>query len=453
MCKVLSAFNFFVMPPELLKTYLRFLFAFILSALSAMLGNILDGVIAGQMIGPEAVAAIGTSRPMTQGFYTLHLLIGAGGGMLVGLAIGKERRDEANGIFRTVVSVMFTVAAIATVLGIFVPKNIAQVFCTEAALLPLAEPYISWMLIGAFAYFGMYIMQTYVAVDGEPGLVPVAVIIDNAVNVILSVILIKYFNMGLAGAAIGTVVGHALAALLLFILHWCQRKNSPRLRFATGQPFRFSSVGRIAAQGAPLAIASMCLTALLYSANIIIMDTLGKDGMFIYAVALNLLLVYNLFLAGSCQTLQSLGAIERGKGGPGFGQVVRFTYLLLAASSTLVCVFAWICPGLIASLFGGGERPELLAATNSALRVFAPSFILFCLIYVHMIVSKLKKKSGVALFISFALSLTVIPVLWAFAHFAPAYIWWSYLVAYLIEIAAIGGIEFLGLKRTRSNES
>ena len=431
------------MTAELRRTYFRYLIAFVLTALSTMLGNILDGIIAGQLIGAEAVAAIGTSRPLTQGFYTLHLLVGAGGGMLVGLAIGKKRRDEANVIFRAVVCTMGVIAAVATIVGATMPQAVTRFFCTEAALQPLAEPYVFWMMVGAFAYFGMYLMQTYVAVDGEPVLVTVAVVVDNVVNVLLSVALIKYFDMGVAGAAIGTVVGHALAAVLLLALHWARRSSAPRLNFSTSQPSNFSTLRRIVSQGAPLAIASMSLTALLFSANRIIMDTLGKDGMFIYAVALNLLLVYNLFLAGSCQTLQSLGAIEKGKGGPGFGEVVKFTYLLLTVSSAVVCVFAWICPGVIASLFGGGKRPELLAATNSALRVFAPSFILFCLIYVHMIVCKLEKKSGIALFISFALSLTVIPVLWAFARFAPAYIWWSYLVAYFVEIAMIAAFEYL----------
>ena len=438
------------MTAELRKTYFRYLIAFVLTALSTMLGNILDGIIAGQLIGAEAVAAIGTSRPLTQGFYTLHLLVGAGGGMLVGLAIGKKHRDEANSVFRAVVGVMGVIAAVATIVGATMPQAVTRFFCTEAALQPLAEPYVFWMMVGAFAYFGMYLMQTYVAVDGEPVLVTVAVVVDNVVNVLLSVTLIHYFDMGVAGAAIGTVVGHALAAVLLLALHWARKSSAPRLNFSTSQPSNFSTLRRIVSQGAPLAIASMSLTALLFSANRIIMGALGKDGMFIYAVALNLLLVYNLFLAGSCQTLQSLGAIEKGKGGSGFGEVVKFTYLLLTVSSTLVCVFAWICPGMIASLFGGGKRPELLAATNSALRVFAPSFILFCLIYVHMIVCKLEKKSGVALFISFALSLTVIPVLWAFARFAPAYIWWSYLVAYFIEIAMIAVFERL---KSRSHES
>ena len=444
------------MTAALRKTYFRYLIAFVLTALSTMLGNILDGIIAGQLIGADAVAAIGTSRPLTQGFYTLHLLIGAGGGMLAGLAIGKKRRDEANVVFRTVVCTMAAIAAVATAVGATMPQAVTRFFCTDAALQPLAEPYVFWMMVGAFAYFGMYLMQTYVAVDGEPGLVTGAVVVDNTVNVILSVVLIKYFDMGVAGAAIGTVVGHALAALLLLVLHWRPRRDRAVLGFRATPSIEQSNnpnnrtILRIVSQGAPLAIASMSLTALLYSANLIIMGTLGKDGMFIYAVALNLLLVYNLFLAGSCQTLQSLGAIEKGKGGPGFGEVVKFTYLLLAVSSTAVCVFAWICPGVIASLFGGGKRPELLAATNSALRVFAPSFILFCLIYVHMIVCKLEKKSGIALFISFALSLTVIPVLWTFARFAPAYIWWSYLVAYVIEIAAISVFERMNFRRSGS---
>ena len=42
-----------------------------------------------------------------------------------------------------------------------------------------------------------------------------------------------------------------------------------------------------------------------------------------------------------------------------------------------------------------------------------------------------------ALFISLALSLTVIPVLWIVSHAAPDYLWYSYLIAYAIEAIAI----------------
>lgn len=432
------------MPRELLKTYLRYVFAFILSALSTMLGNVLDGVIVGQMIGPDAVAAVGMSRPLLQAYFTLNLMIGAGGGMLVGIEIGKGCRDAANGVFRASAIVLGSAAALATVLGLTIPRAVTQVFCTESALLPMAEPYFFWMLAGAVCYFGMYLLETFVAVDGEPGLVTVAVVIDNVVNLGLSIVLIKFFDLGIAGAALGTAIGHALAALLLLILHWGRKGKTQRLGLKTSGSRFFPTLRRIASQGMPLAISSICLTLLLYCANVIIMNALGKDGMFIYAVAINLLLVYNLFLAGATQTLQSLGAIERGKGGPGFGQVVRFTYFLLITASLLLCIFVWIRPGVIVSLFGGGDQAELFSAASSALRVFAPSFMLFCLIAIHLVVCKLKGNDGMAIFISFALSLTVIPILWLFAHYFPAYIWWSYLVAYVLEIAVIAVWEMRG---------
>jgi hypothetical protein len=71
----------------------------------------------------------------------------------------------------------------------------------------------------------------------------------------------------------------------------------------------------------------------------------------------------------------------------------------------------------------------MLAESNHALRVFALSFIPFCYIYVLMIIYKLYSYHKMALFISLALSLTVIPVLWAMSQWAPKAIWYSYLVA------------------------
>ena len=58
-------------------------------------------------------------------------------------------------------------------------------------------------------------------------------------------------------------------------------------------------------------------------------------------------------------------------------------------------------------------------------------------IYLIMIVYKLYNQNRMSLFISFALSLTVIPVLWAMLRIAPQYIWYSYLIAYIIEIIMI----------------
>jgi Na+-driven multidrug efflux pump len=198
-----------------------------------------------------------------------------------------------------------------------------------------------------------------------------------------------------------------------------------------------SSVAKIVSQGAPLAVASISLTLLLLSANTIVLSTLGRTGIFAFAVCMNLLQVYNLFLSGTCQTLQSLGAIQVGKGNAdGLSVVLRKAFRFITVAMAVTCVFVWIDPQAIAALFGADE-PDMIQETDHALRVFALSFIPFCYIYTVMIVYKLYGHHKMALFISFALSLTVIPVLWIVSKLMPDMLWYSYLIAYVIEILLI----------------
>ena len=102
----------------------------------------------------------------------------------------------------------------------------------------------------------------------------------------------------------------------------------------------------------------------------------------------------------------------------------------------VICIIVWVDPGVISRLFGADDS-TLLANSNHALRIFSLSFIPFCYIYAIMIVYKLYGYHRMALFISFALSLTVIPVLWVVSNAAPDFLWYSYLIAYIIEMIAI----------------
>lgn len=447
--------GFLSLPRELLRSYFKYVFAFILTALSVELGNILDGVMVGQIIGPDAVAAVGTTLSLLQGYYSVYVLLGGGGGMLVGLAIGKGRRDEASRIFSVAVVAVLGLSILLSIAGLVATDPIAAQFCTNPQLQPLATSYMRWMLLAAPVYFGFFLVQTFVAVDGEPGLVTAAVTTDGVVNVGVSVLLMKFTSLGVAGAAIGTVVGHAVAGLLLVAIHWRPRRDRAVLGF------RFPAVSkteqseqsdnrtilRIISQGAPLAISSFCTTAQYFFCNRIVMNALGKDGMFVYAVSLNVLPVFQLFIGGASQTMQTLGAVEKGKGGDGFAQIVRLSYWFLCISMSVVCIVFCSCPETVVRLFGGGDRPELIPAAASALRLFSPSFVLLALLYVHMVVQKLRGRNAESMFISLTLMLMPVPAMWALARFATDWIWWGYLGGNAVEIVLIGLFEFIERNR------
>ena len=416
--------------------FYSYLGAYILVALSGCLGNVVDGIIVGNLISEDGVSAINLSKPINQFIYTLQLLINAGAGMLVAYALGQKDIAQARRFFTRALMLSIGVSLLLSIFGgILFPDETARMLCSNEQILPLARDYMQVLLLGNPAFILMWGLSTMVGVDGKPKLVSAAVIIDNAVNLLLDIVFIQCFGWGITGSSAATVVGH-IVGIAILLSHWwnpANRRLTPMFSFDG----LLSSWRRILSQGAPLAIASISLTLLMLSANTIVLSTLGRTGIFAFAVCMNLLQVYNLFLSGTCQTLQSLGAIQVGKKNEeGLHTILHRAFRFITAAMAVICILVWVFPESIARLFGA-EEATMLAECIHALRIFALSFIPFCYIYVFMIVYKLYGQHRMALFISFALSLTVIPVLWLMARWQPSMLWYSYLIAYLIEAVAI----------------
>ena len=418
------------------KQFYNYLWAYILVALSGCLGNVVDGIIVGNLISEDGVSAINLSKPINQFIFTLHLLINAGAGMLVAYALGQKNIADARRFFTRALTLSMSIGILLSIFGgLLFPNQTAHLLCSNEQILPLARDYMQVLLLGNPAFILMWGLSTMVGVDGKPKLVSLAVIIDNAVNLCLDIVFIQFFGWGIIGSSAATVVGH-LVGIAILLSHWWNPANR-RLLPTFSADGLIASWRRIISQGAPLAIASISLTLLLLSANTIVLSTLGRTGIFAFAVCMNLLQVYNLFLSGTCQTLQSLGAIQVGKKDEdGVRTVLRKAFRFITVAMIVTCVFVWIAPSVIAKLFGASQ-PEMILECEKALRIFALSFIPFCYIYVIMIVYKLYSQHRMALFISFALSLTVIPVLWLMARIYPNLLWYSYLIAYIIEAIII----------------
>ena len=418
---------------ELSSRFWRYLSSSILITLSGALGVIVDSIIVGNLIGSDGVSAINLNSTVIQLLMTISLIIASGGGMLAGYAIGRKDFDNARYIFTQSTLGSIIVGVIFAVIGIFFSNQLTSILCQNDALYTMVHDYLRVVLFGAPAYMLMWGISTMIIVDGSPRLASLAIIIDNIANLILDVVFIKIFDMGIAGSSLATVVGH-LIAVAIMMLHFRNKNRVLHLSFKGG---KLSQWRDIISQGAPLAIASICLTLLLFTSNKMVLTAVGREGIFVFSVCMNLLQVYNFFLAGTCRSLQTLGAVligERNSDGIRFVFGKSFRFITIAMIIT--CVYVWIFPSSIATLFGA-DNADIIKECNYALRIFAISFVPFCYIYFIMIIFKLLSFNRMSLFISLILSLTVIPVISLMAHYAAEYIWYSYLIAYIIEIIAI----------------
>lgn len=418
---------------ELNSRFWRYLSSSILITLSGALGVIVDSIIVGNLIGSDGVSAINLNSTVIQLLMTISLIIASGGGMLAGYAIGRKDFDNARYIFTQSTLGSIIVGVIFAVIGIFFSNQLTSILCQNDALYTMVHDYLRVVLFGAPAYMLMWGISTMIIVDGSPRLASVAIIIDNIANLILDVVFIKIFDMGIAGSSLATVVGH-LIAVAIMMLHF---RNKNRVLHLSLKGGKLSQWRDIISQGAPLAIASICLTLLLFTSNKMVLAAVGREGIFVFSVCMNLLQVYNFFLAGTCRSLQTLGAVLIGeRNSDGIRFVFGKSFMFITIAMIITCVYVWIFPSSIATLFGA-DNADIIKECNYALRIFAISFVPFCYIYFIMIIFKLLSFNRMSLFISLILSLTVIPVISLMAHYAAEYIWYSYLIAYIIEIMAI----------------
>ena len=423
------------------KVFRRFLLSSILIALSGCLGNIVDSIIVGHLIGEDGVSAINLAKPVVQFMFSMSLLLASGAGMLIGMELGKQEHEKAAFTFSLSTIGCIAFGLLMTLCGVFFTEPIAHWLCANEQLYSGTHEYLRPMMLGAPMYMLAWGMATLVGVDGSPRLGSAAILVDNAVNLCLDIVFIQWLHLGIEGSSVATVIGHVVG-IGIMCHHFWYKENHLKFKFQISN--LQSQTGQILSQGLPLALASICLTALLYCANSIVLNSLGRVGIFAFAVCMNLLQLYNMFLSGASRTLQSLGAIQVGKGdNEMFKRVIRKSFRFITIAMLVTCVAIWIFPEYITRFFGADE-PDLIEAGARALRIFAFSFVPYCYIYVLMVVYKLYNYHKIALFISLALSLMVIPALWLMAKYDPNYLWYSYLIAYAVEAVLIFLFHMIG---------
>ena len=113
------------------KEFRVFLWSSILIALSACLGNVVDSIIVGNLIGENGVSAINLSKPVTQFMFTVSMLLSTGAGMLVGMELGKKDYSRASYIYTLSTIGCLAFGLLQTVAGVFFTDDITGWLCSH----------------------------------------------------------------------------------------------------------------------------------------------------------------------------------------------------------------------------------------------------------------------------------------------------------------------------------
>lgn len=429
------------------KAFRMFLGASILSALSSMLGNIVDGVVVSHLVDYNAMSATSLGKTLLQANYTFYQLIGLGASILAAKALGENDRGRVHSLFTLSLVVLLAFGLLETVVGIVCPDVVVDAMCKDAALRDYTSEYFTPLLVGGPVFLVVSFLGGFVAIDGAPGLVSKAVVVANVANLILDVTFISVLDMGVMGSAVATVIGNVIA-IGMISMHFVRGRSQYRLtglnRFSASV---VSLLKEMCNAGFPFFAASVCMTVYLYCSQTIIGTHLGYEGLFVFSVVLNIMSIYNMFVTGACTTMQQLAALQIGlNDGYGHRLTVFSAFRFLNITLGVACMVLLAFPEVVMCLF---DCPEgLLAECSYAVRIYGVAFWLFCVLYLLMVNYKLLGLESLANVISVATSLCVVPVIWFCAVYCREMVWWSNFVAYAVVFVCVVLFSlYVGMKR------
>ncbi len=196
------------------KLIIMFSVPSIISMVVNALYNIVDQIFIGQGVGYLGNGATNVVMPMTVIVLAFALLVGDGAASYLSLKLGEGNSvDAAKGIGNAITSTVLIGIVLCIIFNIFL-QPLCILFGATEGNLPYAMDYgriISFGVVFASISAGM---SGIIRADGKPKYTMAGLLVGCIVNIILDPIFIFVFHWGVKGAALATITGQLINALI-----------------------------------------------------------------------------------------------------------------------------------------------------------------------------------------------------------------------------------------------
>ena len=187
----------------------------ILAMMVTSLYNTVDRAFIGSIkdVGALAISGLGVTMPLFTILGAFCVGIAIGGSTNISIKLGEGNKEEAERILGNTFALEIVVAIAIMIIGAFFLDDILYIFGASIDTIKYARDYMSVIFFGTWFNLPGFALNSAIRAEGRPKLAATMMIISCILNLILDPIFIFGFDMGIKGAAIGTI----MCQLLVFI--------------------------------------------------------------------------------------------------------------------------------------------------------------------------------------------------------------------------------------------
>ena len=341
-----------------------------------LLYNVVDRIYIGHIpeIGGAALTGVGLFTPILMLITAFAMLAGAGGAPRAAIAMGKGDRDTAEKIVANCFTVLLLLAVVLTGVFYVTLPTLVRLFGGSDVTLPYAVQYGRIYVLGSVFVLVVMGMNPFITTQGFAGTSMLTTVIGAVINIVLDPIFIFVFDMGVAGAAIATVLSQAVSAV------WILRFLTGRKTILRLKARNMLLQGKIILPCLALGISSFVMVSTESILSVSFTSSLSRYGGDVAVGAMTILSSVMQFamlpLQGIAQGAQPISSYNYGARN---ADRVRQTFWLLLRVCLVYSMVLWAGIMLFPRGFAGIFTPdaELLDFTARALRIYCAMLFLF----------------------------------------------------------------------------
>ena len=354
------------------RVLINFALPLLIGNIFQQLYNTVDSIVVGNYVSKQALAAVGCTGPIINALIGIFVGLSGGAGVVISQYYGAKDRDMLHSSVQTTVALTLIMCVVLTVLGVLFTPYMLRLMDTPDDVFPEAVEYLRIYFMGVSGLLLYNIGSGILRAVGDSTHPLYFLIFSALTNTVLDVLFVKYFRMGIAGAAVATIVAQGLSAILvigMLIRSDADYRIDPRRPQLKGSLLR-----KICAIGIPTAI-QMGITAF---SNIFVQSYINHfesscmAGWAAYNKidAFALLPLMSLSMSITTFMGQNLGAgkFDRAKKGPITCLGISFGIVILILIPLMI-----FAPQLV-SLFNREE--EVLSFGTLFIRMISPFYLL-----------------------------------------------------------------------------
>lgn len=355
------------------RSLLRFALPNTVMMVFLSLYTIVDGIFISRYVGTLALSAINMAYPLNCLQMALGIMLASGGSAVIARKMGQGHDQAARRDFTCVVAVSAAIGVVFLAAGGLFLDEMLHLLGTSPAQMDPCRTYTRILLLFAPAFFLQTAYQVLFVTAGRPGLGLGLTVAGGLANVVLDIAFMGPLDMGIAGAAVATVIGYCIPAVAGTVYFFVNRRGS--LYFV---PFRvdWAMLAKTCGNGSSEMVTNIANAITTFLFNILFLRYWGEDGVAAITIVMYFQFVLTAVFFGFSMGVAPVVSYKYGaRDTMQLRQIFRCCLLFVAACSLGAYVLSRVSIGLCLEAFTQAES-AVYAITMEGFPLYAGSFLL-----------------------------------------------------------------------------